>query len=175
MYLVHELVKADTGDLIGDHHDAEDHGEEGASQLPLIGHQRVGCQCGKVHRESSSADGNDEGVYKAHIGVKGFAVKDGKVVHKIVGGDEGDGVGLYLHSASGGVDHHDNKGHDAQNSKENTNHVGHDLEAAVAGFQSFLHYLLPPFLSRIRKNTTTEQAAMIRNIIMEAAAARLYI
>ena len=98
-----------------------------------------------------------------------------KLLIRYVEGDKRDCMLLYLCGGAGGVDHHDDEGHYGERSKDNAYYVGHDLEAPVAGFKSSFHYLLPPFLSRIRKNTTTEQAALIRNIIMDAAAARLYI
>ena len=41
---VHELVHTDRGDNAGYHHHAQDEGEHGVSQLPLICYQCIGSQ-----------------------------------------------------------------------------------------------------------------------------------
>ena len=48
--LVHELIKADGGDLRRDHHNAEDKGEERVAQSPVIGNEGIGRQRGEVDR-----------------------------------------------------------------------------------------------------------------------------
>ena len=129
---VHKLVHTDRGDDAGDHHYAEDKGEHGVSQLPLIGHQSICNQRRKINSQNSRADSDNQRVNETGGWVERFAVEYFEVIHEVGGGDQGYRLLLNLKGAARRVYEHDHKWENAQNCQKDTDNIDQCANDRVA-------------------------------------------
>ena len=129
--------------------DRQNHGKEGAFQLPLIGNQGIGGEGREIHRQSSGADRDDEGVFQANPGTEHILAGENlEIALQIAAKHKGNGAGLDAGGVAGGVNQHDDEGEQAQASQENTQNVGKYpkclLSRSAADAGCFRCHISPP-------------------------------